>query len=267
MKSTKTANVGIAVLHLDLGLNSRAYVNAVSDITEDLKKAGAGLIILPPPIQPLRDFIVGKRKFQSYKSYLNSLLSKLLDVSSKTHYSILVSPVLKRAGNRLYMTSALIKPLREIVFKGKKMVSYANAIDVGRDVELIDLGTIRLCNLILNDIEYSELARVCALRGADVIISVQPPTLTMMNQEVLISLSISRAYENGIPLISLGGYVGQVIQQPTFFIKSDGSIADMANTFEVDAFVAEIPRKEVVFAKEALARKYIKLFNDIKKED
>jgi hypothetical protein len=41
----------------------------------------------------------------------------------------------------------------------------------------------------------------------------------------------------------------------------------MANTFEVDAFVAEIPRKEVVFAKEALARKYIKLFNDIKKED
>ena len=251
----------LAVARIDLGVSLREYIRIAEETTNHVSNKVSALI-MPPPVNPLYEVINGRRKYSSYRNNLNLLLSKLLALSRRKGITLLISPVLRRAGNKLYMTNAIVPPVGIPVFTGREIIPVGDEIASGPDYEVLSIDRVNLCFSLLNDLEVPEVCRMCLFKRGDAIVAVNPPLITKRDPEITLSLAIARARENRLPVIGVGGYAQTGgVQQPTYIIRSDGKIAEVSEAAEPNIFEIEIPPTGKFFNQE-LIRKYLKLVKE-----
>ena len=262
MVSRSPGSVTIAVARVNLGTSLREYLNAVSDTLKELSKSSTTAVIIPTPVNPLKDIITGRKRYSSYKNFLNVLLARLGNLSRRFSRTLIVSPIIRRAGNRVYLMNAIVPPLGNPIFKGKTVTSFEGLVSGANDIDLITIEDINMCFIILNDLEVPEVFRVCKLKGGDAVVTIQPPAITYRDPNLTLLIAAVRARENNIPVIGAGGYMSEGIQQPSFVINRDGSVADSSNELEPDIFEVEIKGSERRI-NIALARKYLRLIREL----
>jgi len=254
--------ISLAVVRINLGTSIKEYIAMTSESLKEIARSNAMAVILPALVNPLRDFIYGRRRYNSYRNHLNILLSKLNALTRRYGKIVILSPVLRRAGNKIYITNIIIPPIGGPIHKGKTLTSINNVISGGNDLELINIEDINLCFILLDDLEIPELFRACVLKGGDAAIVVQLPTLTYRDPTLTLSLSMVRARENRLPVIGVGGYLEDGAQQPSFVIGRDGSLIESTDSLQPDIFEVEI-RKGERRVNTTLAKKYIKLIKEL----
>ena len=262
MRSSGEKVISLAVVRINLGSSIKEYIAMTSESLKEISRSNAIAVILPALVTPLRDFIYGRRRYNSYRNHLNILLSKINALTRKYGKIVILTPVLRRAGNKIYITNIIIPPIGGPIHKGKTITSINNVISGGNDLELINIENINLCFIILDDLEIPELFRACVLKGGDAAVVVQLPTLTYRDPSLTLSLSMVRARENRLPIIGVGGYLEDGAQQPSFVIGRDGSLIESTDSLQPDIFEVEI-RKGERRMNTTLAKKYIKLVKEL----
>ncbi|MCD6324547.1 MAG: hypothetical protein J7L55_05525 [Desulfurococcales archaeon] len=251
----------LAVARIDVGVSTREFVKAVEETVEHVSDRVSALL-LSPPVNPLHDLIVGRKRYSSYRNNLNNLLNKLSAVTRRRGLSLLLSPVLRRAGNKLYLTNAIIPPVGVPMFRGRGLIPSFPEVSSGPNFEVISVDNVNLCFSILDDLEVPEVFRICLFRKGDAVIAVNPPVLTKRDPEMTLSLAMTRARENRLPVIGVGGYAeAGSIQQPTFIIRSDGKIAEISESPEPNIFEVEVPPVGKHYNLD-LTRKYMKMVKE-----
>ncbi len=251
----------LAVARIDLGVSVREYVKLVEETAEHLSNRVTTLIT-SPPVKPLHEVLVGRRRYSSYRNNLNTLLNKLSYLSRGRGITLILSPVLRRAGNKLYITNVILPPVGLPIFTGREIVPATSIVSSGPEYEVLKMGSINLCFSILNDLEVPEVCRMCLFKRGDAIVTVNPPLITDRDPEMTLSLAIARARENRLPLIGVGGYVeAGSIQQPTYIVRSDGKLAEVSESPEPNIFEVEIPPTGKVYNLD-LTRRYLKLIKE-----
>lgn len=254
--------ISLGVIHTDLGASTKEYLMTLSTTLSSLSETKVDAVLVSTPVNPIRDVLIGKRKYGSYRHYLGSLLTRLGNLALKTRKHIILSPILRRAGNKLYMMSAILPPIGGPIIKGRKLKPINGVVSGGTDLDLITINGVNLCILMLDDIEVPEICRLCLYKGCDAFISIQPPILTERPPDLTIAISAVRAKENSTPVISIGGYVAEAIHQPTFIVRRDGSIADEISSFEPNVFEIEIPKLDRI-EKKTMTKLYSKILKEI----
>ena len=262
MRSSGEKVISLAVVRINLGTSIKEYIAMTSESLKEISRSNAIAVILPALVTPLRDFIYGRRRYNSYRNHLNILLSKINALTRKFGKIVILTPVLRRAGNKIYITNIIIPPIGGPIHKGKTITSINNIISGGNDLELINIEDINLCFIILDDLEIPELFRACVLKGGDAAVVVQLPTLTYRDPSLTLSLSMVRARENRLPIIGVGGYLEDGAQQPSFVVGRDGSLIESTDSLQPDIFEVEI-RKGERRMNTTLAKKYIKLVKEL----
>jgi len=262
LRSSGEKVISLAVVRINLGTSIKEYIAMTSESLKEISRSNAIAVILPALVTPLRDFIYGRRRYNSYRNHLNILLSKINALTRKYGKIVILTPVLRRAGNKIYITNIIIPPIGGPIHKGKTITSINNIISGGNDLELINIEDINLCFIILDDLEIPELFRACVLKGGDAAVVVQLPTLTYRDPSLTLSLSMVRARENRLPIIGVGGYLEDGAQQPSFVVGRDGSLIESTDSLQPDIFEVEI-RKGERRMNTTLAKKYIKLVKEL----
>jgi len=262
LRSSGEKVISLAVVRINLGTSIKEYIAMTSESLKEISRSNAIAVILPALVTPLRDFIYGRRRYNSYRNHLNILLSKINALTRKYGKIVILTPVLRRAGNKIYITNIIIPPIGGPIHKGKTITSINNIISGGNDLELINIEDINLCFIILDDLEIPELFRACVLKGGDAAVVVQLPTLTYRDPSLTLSLSMVRARENRLPIIGVGGYLEDGAQQPSFVVGRDGSLIESTDSLQPDIFEVEI-RKGERRMNTTLAKKYIKLVKEV----
>jgi len=251
----------LAVARIDLGVGVKEYVRLVEETAEHLSNRVMTLIT-SPPVKPLHEVLVGRRKYSSYRNNLNTLLNKLSYLSQNQGITLILSPVLRRAGNKLYITNVILPPVGLPIFTGREIVPATSSISSGPEYEVLKIGSINLCFSILNDLEIPEVCRMCLFKKGDAIVAVNPPLITDRDPEMTLSLAIARARENRLPLIGVGGYTeAGSVQQPTYIVRSDGKLAEVSESPEPNIFEVEISPVGKVYNLD-LTRRYLKLIKE-----
>lgn len=249
----------LAILHMNVDIGVKEFVKCVKEFIANSKSKGAQAVVFPAPLHPLIDVLKGSKRFSTYESSTTELINKLLDLSNESLMYLIITPIIYRAGSRKYLTTTLITPHGK-TYNVKKVFGEGNlnvVVSPGKEVEVLDVGGVRLCSLVGSDIKIPEVARLCNYLGSDVILSVQLPKLSAYRDEVLRSILITRAIENSIPIINIGSYVEDGINLiPTLLVSSSGEIIDMCNDFEPSVFVVEITKRNVLSDKTII--KYLK---------
>ncbi len=262
-KESKSGKVlSLAVIRANLGTSIKEYISVITETIKEIAHSNVIAVIVPALVNPLHDFLFGRRRYNSYRNHLNTMLSKLNAISRKYGKIIILTPVLRRAGNKIYVTNTIIPPIGGPVYRGKTFTSINNLTNAGKDLEMINIEDINLCFVMLDDIEIPEVFRACVLKGGDAAVIVQLPTLTYREPSLTLSLSIVRARENKLPVIGVGGYLEDGAQQPSFVIGRDGAVIDSTDSLQPDIFEVEIRESERRI-NITLARKYMKLIREL----
>jgi hypothetical protein len=251
----------LAVARIDVGVSMREFVKSVEETAEHVSDRVSAMLV-SPPVQPLHDLLMGRRRYGSYRNNLNTLLGRLSAISRRKGIPILLSPVLRRAGNKLYLTNAIIPPVGMPMFRGRSIVPAHPDLSSSPNYEAITIDNVNLCFSIIDDIEIPEVIRICLFNKGDAIVAVNPPILTSRDPETTLALAAARARENRLPVIGVGGYAeAGGIQQPTYIIRSDGKIAEISESPEPNIFEVEVPSVGKYYNLE-LSRKYMKIIKE-----
>lgn len=218
-------SVTIAVYRLNLGVGAKEFVKEVYNLAIESSPASAS--ILPLPLKPLRDFMSGRKNYGSYRRAIRNLIAKISAVvNSERAY---VGPVVVRYGGSTFLSVVEAVSGSEI---SRKFVRYGSDIrgHVPRLPSVI-VGNVGVCFLVLDDVFYPETARYCVESGSSLLVSVLPPLADLdpeLDPELAVAAARVRAYENGVNVVLLGGYVKDH-SIPTVVVRRDGSIADIAD--------------------------------------
>ncbi len=260
--STKHGSNLIAIARLDLSKGPRGYVESLKEVLNQVSKNVSALLTLPPT-NVLKDFISGRRDYISYRNSLRTLTNRLSLLTRSKQISLIITPVLRKAGNKIYMTTLIISPLGHYMFKGRGFISPNVVISPSKNVELARVANVDLCFLFIKDLEAPEVARICKFSGSDAIVAVNPPLLTQRDPNLTLNLSIARAVENSLPVIGLGGYLStEGVQQPTYLINSNGNVVDLYKDMDPSVFEVEV-RKINSKVRFDIVKKYISLIKEL----
>ncbi len=253
--------VALAVTRLNLDLSTREFIKKTNEVMQQLSPHVSAMI-LSPPIMPLYEALTGRRRYGSYRSNLKTLITRLLGISRRRRMTLVLTPILRRAGNKLYLGNVLLPSMGPPIFKGKNVIPVSERVSGSSNLEMITIDNVSICFAILNDLDVPEVIRAYTYLGSDAVVAVSPPIISRRKPTMTLMVAATRAKENRIPVIGLGGYAeGGSIQQPTFIVRKDGVIAEVAEGAEPDIFEVEIPSSGRR-PKPDLARKYIKLIRE-----
>ncbi|MGC8974949.1 MAG: hypothetical protein ACP5KB_01975 [Thermoprotei archaeon] len=252
----------VAVVRLDLSSTSRMYAEAIDEVLEQIS-SNVALLLCLSLVNSLYDFFSGRRKYNNYRNYVRNITKRLLNVARKRGVSIMITPLIRKGGDKAHFSTGMIPPLGQPVFKAGNILAINDKISSNKVPEVFEVGGIRLCFTYLKELEVPEVARICKFLGSDAIIAVNPPLLTERDPELTLKLGVVRAVENNIPLVGLGGYLSsKKLQQPTFLVNSSGEVVDFYNDYEPAVFEVEIERLDRSVRLD-LVRKYLRLVKEI----
>jgi len=261
-KSTNQSSNLIAVARLDLSKGSRSYIESLKEVLNQVSKNVSALLTLPPA-NALRDFINGRKDYTSYRNNLRTLTNRLSLLARDKRIPLIITPVLRKAGSKVYMTTLIISPLGHYMFKGRSFIPPNLVISSSKNVELAKVANVDLCFLFIKDLEVPEVARICKFSGSDAMVAVNPPLLTERDPTLTLNLSIARAVENCLPVIGLGGYLStEDVQQPTYLINSDGDVVDLYKDMDPSVFEVEV-RKVNSKVRLDIVKKYTSLIKEL----
>ncbi len=252
----------VAVIRLDLGSSSRKYTEAVSEVLNQVSN-NVSILLTLSPVRPLHDFLNDRRTYPNYRNFVKSVNKKLMNVARRRGASIVVTPVIRKGGDKVFLSTSVMPPLGQPLFKAGNIVPINNKVSFNKSPEILSMGGVKLCFTYLEELEMPEVARICKFLGGDAVVTVNPPLLSERDPELTLKLGVVRAVENNIPIIGLGGYLTDGrIQQPTFLINSSGEVVDFYNDYEPAVFEVEVERLERA-ARLDLIRKYLKLIREL----
>lgn len=252
----------VAVVRLDLSSSSRIYAESVDEVLEHIS-SNVTLLLCLSSVNNLYDFISGRRRYNNYRNYVRNITKKLLSIAKRRGVSIVITPIIRKGGDKAYFSTGIIPPLGQPLFKAGNILPINNKVSSNKVPEVFEVSNVRLCFTYLKELEVPEVARICKFLGSDAIVAVNPPLLTERDPELTLKLGVVRAIENNIPLIGLGGYLSDKrLQQPTFLVNSSGEVVDFYNDYEPAVFEVEIERLHRS-ARLDLTRKYLKLIKEI----
>lgn len=241
----------IAIPHISVDISAREFLRNIEVVVEGAKERGAHLVVIPSPLHPLIDVLRGTKRISSYESFNEELINRLLYLSNKFLLYILISPTIRRAGSKRYLTSVLLTPQGGEVYV-RKILSDSNlqgVISPSKDVNLLEIGNevnTKVCTLIGSDILIPEIPRLCNFLGSDIMISIQLPLITTVKPDIIKSIAITRAVENSVPLINLGSYTRDRSNLiPTLVVSSAGDVIDLCEDFESSLLIVEVGRRNI----------------------
>lgn len=251
----------MAVVRLDLGSSSRRYAEAIDEVLGQISDSVSILLTLSL-VSPLNDFLNGYRRYPNYKSFMKSVNKKLLSVARRRSVSIIVTPVIRKGGDKAYLSTGVMSPLGQPLYRASNTVPVGDRISSNKNPEVLQVGGVKFCFTYIKELEIPEVGRICKFLGSDAIVAVNPPLLTERDPELTLKLGVVRAVENNVPIIGLGGYLTEKkIQQPTFLVSSSGEVIDFYNDYEPAVFEVEVEGLERMVRLD-LMRKYLRLIRE-----
>jgi predicted amidohydrolase len=214
--------VTLAVYRLNLGTGFREFLRELAELSRGVRQADASVI--PLPVKPLRDLAAGRKSYTSYRRSVRALLERLA-VLQNSSGRVLAGPALVKFGNASFLSVIDAATGQEVARKVVRLNPYCGGY-TGRP-PVVDVGGLRVCLILLDDILYPEVVRYCTYSGVDVVISLVPPLLDL-DPEVLVATSRTRAVENRVHVIIAGGY-SEGSTTPTVLVRSDGRPVDLSS--------------------------------------
>jgi hypothetical protein len=213
--------VTLAVYRLNLGTGFREFLRELTELSRGVRQVDASVV--PLPVKPLRDLVTGRKSYTSYRRSVRALLERLATLQSSSG-RVFAGPALVKFGNASFLSVVDAVTGQEVARKVVKLNPYCGGY-TGRS-PLVNVGSLRICLTVLDDILYPEVVRYCTYSGADVMIGIVPPLLDL-DPEVLVATSRTRAVENRIHVIVAGGY-SEGGTTPTVLVRSDGRPVDLS---------------------------------------
>ncbi|MCE4608939.1 MAG: carbon-nitrogen hydrolase family protein [Desulfurococcales archaeon] len=264
---SRTSSLRIGVIHARIKLgskraNTRKLKSLVASLVDDYK---VDLVVLPPyPFTgPVINYYTPNRLKHAMSNYAerigrrlpgNSILVNPIEWAVKLNVSILVGPMIERAGPRLYITSVLIDEYGSIVSKYRKMsltpeeIKYG--INRGKDPGIFYVSSkdAKIGVFIDEDLAYPEVFRFMQKEEVNIVIGFMLPYpsayfkmtrdlghIMTMDKSMVETFLAVRSKEIGIPILLVGGIVEDV--------GNHGKLAYM-NTIPVEPDVGVIQEKE-----------------------
>ncbi len=252
------STVTLAVYRLNLGTGVREFLRELVELSRGVRQVDVSLV--PLPVKPLRDLISGRKSYTSYRRSVRVALDRLATLVSSGR--ILAGPALLRFGNASFLSVVDAFTGQEVARKVVKLDPYCGGY-TGRP-PVVEVGGLRICLTVLDDILYPEVARYCTYSGASVMVSIVPPLLNL-DLEVLVAASRARAVENRIHVIVVGGYSEGGLT-PTVIVRSDGRTVDLASEESSEVFDVSIsPTFRERRENPELRRRYVEIIREINK--
>ncbi|AEM38524.1 Nitrilase/cyanide hydratase and apolipoprotein N-acyltransferase [Pyrolobus fumarii 1A] len=144
---------------------------------------------------------------------------------------IIGGPIIERAGPRIFMTTFVLAPNGEIIYKYRKLVlnerEKSYGISSGREVVTLEQLPRRIGVMSEDDLLAPEVARSLVLQGSTAIVL----TLSFSQPINLVkNLLLARSIENHVPILALGGIVEHATERkevPTIIVDPEqGTIAE-----------------------------------------
>jgi len=213
--------VTLAVYRLNLGTGFREFLRELAELSRGVRQVDVSVV--PLPVKPLRDLVAGRKSYTSYRRSVRAVLERLATVVSSGR--VLSGPALLKFGNTSFLSVVNATTGREVSRKVVRLDPYCGGY-TGRP-PVVEVGGLRICLTVLDDVLYPEVARYCTYSGASVMVGVVPPLLDL-DPEVLVAASRARAVENRIHVIVAGGY-SESGATPTVLVRSDGKPVDLSS--------------------------------------
>lgn len=213
--------VTLAVYRLNLGTGLREFLRELAELSRGVRQVD--ISVIPLPVKPLRDLVVGRKSYTSYRRSVKAALERLATLVSSGR--ALSGPALLKFGNVSFLSVVDATTGQEVARKVVRLDPYCGGY-IGRP-PIVEVGSLRICLTVLDDVLYPEVARYCTYSGASVMVSVVPPLLDL-DPEALVAASRTRALENRIHVIVAGGY-SESGTTPTVLVRSDGKPVDVSS--------------------------------------
>ncbi|MEM1622965.1 MAG: hypothetical protein QW780_01845 [Sulfolobales archaeon] len=238
----------LAVYRLNLGVGAREFIREVCRLATEAGPSAISVLLLP--LKPLRDLLVGKKSYGSYKRAVRALMKKVSAVvSSERTY---MGPVAMRYGENTYLSiveaASGTEVSRKFVRLGENFKGYVPKSPT------VSVRGANMCFLIYDDIFHPEVARYCVESGSTTLVSVIPPT-TELDPDLVVLAARIRAYENSVNVIVVGGYI-ENYSIPTAVIRRDGSVADIASDARPEVLEIELAGGTASRARNEVVRRY-----------
>lgn len=251
--------VSIAVYRLGLGSGIREFVKDVYRLAAETPTTNISMLLLP--VKPLRDLLVGKKNYGSYRKAIRALSNRIASViNSERAYA---GPVAMRFGESSFLSVIDLVSGAEV---SRKFIRF-NGLFKGYlpKSPIVDVRGVRLCIAVLDDILYPEVARYCAESGSSTLVDFFIPIIDI-DPELVALVARLRAYENRLNVIVVGGYSNEY-SIPTVIVKKDGSVADMTDDKQPEVVEVQLPPETERRAPSEISRRYyakaIKMINDL----
>lgn len=244
----------IAIPHMRIRYKmKRRNLEKVSELSEVAREKGSRVLVLPslfhlgPVIDGLGPGEPRKQFKRSYAERIPGATTELLrSYAERNSIAILAGPIIERAGPRLYSTSAFITPSKGVISRYRKLVvsdSERGLISPGSELLTVDIG-IPLGIMCEDDLLVPEIAHALSMVGSELLL-----VFMRFNEGFrrLKSVLISRAVENSVHVVGLGGIVSfeeqDLLEIPTMIITSEGEVEEEVRGFEERVFFLEVERK------------------------
>lgn len=245
-------SIVLTVYRLNIGVGTKEFLRELYRLATEASPTA--ISILPLPVKPLRDLLMGRKNYGSYKRGVRMLANKVSAiVSSERTY---VGPVVVRYGENTYLSmveaTSGIEVSRKFVRFSEEFKGYVPRFPS------VSVRGVSICFLVLDDIFHPEVARYCVESGSTTLVSIVPP-ITEVDPDLIVLAARMRAYENAVNVIVVGGYIKDRTT-PTAVVRRDGSIADIASDTRSEVLEIELASDIVArLYNEAVRRYYAKI--------
>lgn len=247
----------IAIPHMRIRYKmKRRNMEKIMELSEVAREKGSRVLVLPSlfHLGPVIDGLVpGEPRKQFKRSYAERIpgatTELLRSYAERNSIAILAGPMIERAGPRLYSTSVLVTPAKGVISRYRRLVVSEferGLISPGSELLMVDV-VIPLGIMCEDDLLVPEIAHALSIAGSELLL-----VFMRLNESFrrLKSVLISRAVENSVHVVGLGGIVSfedqDLLEIPTMIITPEGEVEEEVKGFEERVFFLEVERKRGV---------------------
>lgn len=172
-------NLKIALIQMDVVKDKEENLRKARELIDKASNSGAKLVVLPEIFNGPYNMNLFMKYSESFPGPSTDMLSR---AAKENNITLVGGSITEKDGDYLYNTSFVFGPdgrligkhrkvhLFDVDIKGKITFKESDIFTPGNDITVIDteFGRIGVC--ICYDIRFPELARIMAMRGAEIII-------------------------------------------------------------------------------------------------
>ncbi|BCU67229.1 nitrilase [Sulfolobales archaeon HS-7] len=235
-------------------MGRRHNIEKAKRLLKNAREKGAKLIILPSmfPVGNVISLYDNERRARSLVKNLSEKIrgnstDSLINLAIEGELYVLAGPILEQAGPKIFLTSVFISPQGEILGKYRKLAPSEREMQLGLSAgkEPVTFTLDKKYGIIAeDDIFMPEISRILTISGCSAILG--SARTVESKPDHIKHVAITRAIENGIPMLIAGGVLeddngDERLRAPSFIISSEGDLireaADDDTLLSIDSSV------------------------------